>query len=173
MQFPYPESFFVWNSSSACLFNRTDRPPKSEDAETTASPFPVTIIRNSPIAHRMSTVARDSMSPEAPFALFETIIAGSPYQVVTRLFYGPTKQVVGVVGFTVNLDWIRSGYFPEVTGQIERIGGHANSTALSLSIVDEGGKMVTQTRPPSGAGPMRERQFVLAFFDLSAVSADA
>jgi signal transduction histidine kinase len=110
---------------------------------------------------------------EAQVALFETTIAGSPYQVVTRLFYGPAKQVAGVIGFTVNLDWIRSGYFPELTGQIERIGGKANSSAFSLSIVDEAGKTVTQSRPPSGAGPLREKPFYLAFFDLSAVSADA
>src|SRR5262249_15841466 len=31
-QFPYPESFFVWTSSAAWLFNRTNRPPKWEDA---------------------------------------------------------------------------------------------------------------------------------------------
>jgi len=178
-QFPYPESFFVWtsvpiqNDGSALLFNRTDRPPKWEEAEMAAGPFPVTTIRDSPIAQRLSSLARGHVLPDTQFALFETVIAGSPYQVITRLFYGPTKQIVGIIGFTVNLDWIRSGYFPELTGQIERIGGQANSTAFSLSIVDEGGKLVTQSRPASGAGPMRERQFLLAFFDLSAVSADA
>src|SRR5215475_3283359 len=60
-QFPYPESFFVWmrkpnpnSNGSALLFNRTDRPPKWEDAETAASPFPVTTISDSPIAYRLS-----------------------------------------------------------------------------------------------------------------------
>src|SRR5207237_1216426 len=59
-KFPYPESFFVWTSSSAWLFNRTDRPPKWEEAETAASPFPVTIIQDSPIAYRLSSEARAS-----------------------------------------------------------------------------------------------------------------
>jgi signal transduction histidine kinase len=179
-QFPYPESFFVWTrfpnqnaAGSALLFNRTDRPPKWEEAELAASPFPVTTVRDSPIAHRLGSLARGHTLSEAPFAFFETIIEGSPYQVVTRVFYGPTKQIIGLVGFTVNLDWIRSGYFPELSGQIERIGGKANSSAFSISIVDEGAKMVTQTRPPSGDGPVRERQFYLAFFDLSAISVDA
>lgn len=172
-KFPYPESFFVWTSNSAWLLNRTDRPPKWEEAETAASPFPLTIIRDSPIAYRLSSEARASVLPAAQFAFFETTIVGSTYQVVIRLFYGPAKQIVGVIGFTVNLDWIRDGYFPELTGQIERIGGQANNTAFSLSIVDEGGKTVTQSRPAIGAGPVRERQFLLAFFDLSAVSADA
>jgi signal transduction histidine kinase len=179
-QFPYPESFFVWTrfpdqnaAGSALLFNRTERPPIWEEAEPAASPFPVTTVRDSPIAYHLSSLARGHVLPEAQFALFETNISGSSYQVVTRLFYGPSKQVVGAIGFTVNLDWIRSGYFPELTGQIERIGGHANRSAFSLSIVDEGGKIVTQNRPASGAGPMREKQFFLAFFDLSGVSADA
>jgi len=179
-QFPYPESFFVWtriayeaNAGSAFLFNRTDRPPKWEETESETSPFPVTTIPDSPLAYRLSSLARDHVLPEAQFALFETVIEGSPYQVVTRLFYGPTKQIVGVIGFTVNLDWIKDGYFPELTGQIERIGGQANNAAFSLSILDEGGKMVTQSRPARGTGPMREKPFFLAFFDLSAVSADA
>jgi signal transduction histidine kinase len=179
-QFPYPESFFVWTrtangdaAGSALLFNRTDRPPKWDEGEAAASPFPVMIIWNSPIAYRLGSLARDSALPEAQFALFETTIAGSPYQVVTRLFYGPAKQVFGLIGFTVNLDWIRSGYFPELTGQIERIGGQANSTTFSLSILDGEGKTVTQTRPAIGAGPIREKPFSLTFFDLSAVSADA
>ena len=179
-QFPYPESFFVWttapignNAGSAFLFNRTDRPPKWEEAEREASPFPVTTIPDSPLAYRLSSQAREHVLPEAQFTLLETVIEGSPYQVVTRLFYGPTKQVVGVIGFTVNLDWIRNGYFPELTGQIERIGGQANNTAFSLSILDDGGKTVTQSRPARGTGPMREKPFFLAFFDLAAVSADA
>ena len=169
-QFPYPESFFVWTRDSALLFNRTDRPPAWEDTEQITNPFPVTVVRNSPIAHRLGSIARDHVLPDA-HALFETSIAGSSYQVITRLFYGPTKQIVGVVGFTVNLDWIRNGYFPELTGQIERIGGQANNTALSLSILDEAGGTVTQTRPASGAGPVRQRPFFLAFFDLSTVPA--
>jgi signal transduction histidine kinase len=179
-QFPYPESFFMWKRTAdryacntALLFTRTDRPPKWEEAEMAGSPFPVTTISASPTAYHLSSLVRDHVLPEAQFSLFETVIDGSPYQVVTRVFYGPTKQVVGLIGFTVNLDWIRSGYFPELIGQIERIGGKANSSAFSLSIVDEAGKMVSQSRPASGAGPMREREFFLAFFDLSAVSADA
>src|SRR5262245_39929555 len=90
-QFPYPESFFVLTrianekaAGSALLFNRTDRPPKWDDAERAPNTFPVTIIRDSPIADRLSSLARGSVLPEAQFAIFDTVIAGSPYQVVTR-----------------------------------------------------------------------------------------
>ena len=43
-QFPYPESFFVWTTSataagSSLLFNRTDRPPKWEDAKRLPARF--------------------------------------------------------------------------------------------------------------------------------------
>src|SRR5262249_39488085 len=78
-QFPYPESFFVWakmpdqnEAGSALLFNRTDRPPKWEEAEIAPSPFPVTTIQESPIAYRLSSMARSHVLPEAQFALFET-----------------------------------------------------------------------------------------------------
>jgi hypothetical protein len=75
-QFPYPESFFVWTrmtnqnaAGSALLFNRTDRPPKWEDAETVAGPFPVTTIRDSPIAYRLSSLARGHVLPRYPLGL--------------------------------------------------------------------------------------------------------
>jgi hypothetical protein len=101
-QFPYPESFFVWtkapirnNAGSAFLFNRTDRPPKWEEAEREASPFPVTTIPDSPLAYRLSSQAREHVLPEAQFTLLETVIEGAPYQVVTRLFYGPRNRSLG------------------------------------------------------------------------------
>src|SRR5215475_4305075 len=68
-QFPYPESFFVWTKKdSALMFNRTDRPPKFEETEATASPFPVTMVRDSPVAQRLSSLARDHILSEAQFA---------------------------------------------------------------------------------------------------------
>src|SRR5215831_10057740 len=74
-QFPYPESFFVWTripnqdaaGGSAFLLNRTDRPPRWEEAETAVSPFPVTTIRDSSIADRLSSLARSHVLPEAQF----------------------------------------------------------------------------------------------------------
>lgn len=177
-RFPYPESFFLWRADqrkteAGILFNRTDRPPSWHKSNPAASAFPVTVVFDSPEAYRFATLARSYVLSRAPFALFETNIGEIPYHVISRVLYKPRsqKEIVAVIGFTVNLDWVRKEYFKELTHQIGRIGGDSGATALSLTILDAQGRLVTQTRPKSGGGPVRERQFPLMFFD-SSVSID-
>lgn len=176
-RFPYPESFFAWkagptDAGSAVLFNRADRPPAWETAKPAHKTFPVTVLPDSAVARRLSSLAHDYVSPQDQFAVFQTAIGGSPYQVIARLFSdGQSKRkITAVVGFTVNLEWVTTAYFPKLIGEVERIGGRSGPIAFSLSIVDQTGNIVTQTRPPHGNSPVRDRQFLLAFYDASNLS---
>ncbi len=175
---PYPESFFVWTtdpagSESAALFNRADRRPPWETMSTTQTTFPVTVAHNSVTAYRLSKLARNHVSRQDEFAIFGFDMDEVPYQVVAKLFFlkeGANRRATAVVGFTVNLSWTRNQYFAELMEQVEHIGGASGATALSLSVLDEANTIVAQTRPASGDGPVRERQFELAFFDPATLS---
>ena len=81
-----------------------------------------------------------------PFSVFETQLAGEPYQVVARLFYQDAfrERPVGLVGFTVNLRWARGEYFPDFARQMARIG-----SGFAVAIVDGAGRLVAGTITPS------------------------
>jgi signal transduction histidine kinase len=103
--------------------------------------------------------------------VFQTDIAGRPYQVVVSLFYDIEKpeKLAGLVGFTVNLDWVRRFYFNDLLRQLARIGGGADD--IALEIVDAAGQPVASnsgapTSTSSGSASA-QRRFQLAFFDRS------
>jgi signal transduction histidine kinase len=176
-QFPYPESFFVWKSkaesSTAMLFNRADRPPPWQK-EMTGSTFPVIVDLQSHIADRLAGQCREYAVPAAEFALFETVIGEESYQVVARLFYDePSHGPVGVVGFTVNLKWVRQHYFSELIDQIQRLAGRAREGGVALTISDGHGKDVVDGAARKSKGPVREKHFPFLFFDNSTVSIGA
>lgn len=175
-RFSYPESFFMWRPGpdargTAVLFGRSDRPLGAEQFSAAPNIFPVRVFREAPLAYALTRSAKDHVLPRGQFVFFDTEIDGAPYQVVARFLYKDraNRDPVAVIGFTVNLDWARTVYFPELIAQVQRIGRNEATTALSISIVDEAGKIVTQTRPPVGGGPIREKTFPLAFFDFSNV----
>ena len=169
-RFPYPESFFVWKPSpdASVLFNRADRPPEWAKTNGTPAAFPVALFRDSPEPGQLADLAANHVSPGEEVAVFETTIAGIPYQVITRVFYHGIQrsEIFAIVGFTVNLNWVEAEYFSEITDQIERMAGTTSAAgAYSLSIVDQEGKLVTQTQKSNGDGPFTEVEFPLAFFD--------
>ena len=59
-------------------------------------------------------------------------LGGVPYQVVVHLLYDTIARrprLVGIVGYTVNLAWVRGHYFGEIIGQVQR--SQAKSKARS------------------------------------------
>jgi two-component system phosphate regulon sensor histidine kinase PhoR len=168
-RFPYPESFFVWKSGEATLFNRTDRPPQWSTAGTPSDGYPVKILTNSPVAEHLADLARNAVQRRDRFVFFNTTIEQLPYQVVARPYYADKlgSEAVALVGFTVNLDWIKQFYLPELISQVQRVSGPKDAAAISLAILDEAGNNVTGDR--TAGGPVRERQFPLAFFNSAAV----
>ncbi len=174
-RFPYPESFFTWEASAPPLgttyfFNRVERLPPWDLEETTARPaFPVATRQNPRAVATLIEQARLIGDERQRFAMFETTVEGVPYQVVVHhTFRG--RRLQGLVGFTVNLNWIAKGYFPDLLQQVARIGGVEGS--LSLAVLDNQGRMIAATdHDVDQTLLVHARTFPLTFVDPAALSA--
>jgi signal transduction histidine kinase len=173
-RFPYPESFFAWKPVNdggevTYVFNRSHRPPPWQTSDPTIGPYPVEVLRDSPAVSDLIAHARLQARDSRPVTAFETRIGEVTYQVIVRFFYrgdDPPEEdeaLLGLVGFTVNLDWVRRFYFHELSVQISRIGG--DPADVSLSVLDETGALVTETGPARQDIPALHRSFPLWFAD--------
>jgi signal transduction histidine kinase len=165
-RFPYPEFFFTWRWSTEAatthLFTRADRRPAWHTLDRLGGPYPVAVVRNPAAMRELVFTARQRARADRPVALFDATISGVPYQVVVHALYSDRGEVSGLVGFGVNVDWMREFYFDEMTLQLGRIGG---GDQMSLEILDGNRHIVTSTRPRHPALPPAERQFPLVFVD--------
>src|SRR5262245_23267356 len=174
-RFPYPESFFAWKASGGeagrtYVFTRTDRPPPWYSRTGVSGLYPVEVVVEAEPLRHVVAQARQAAIRQPPFTVFQTDIAGHPYQVVVNLFYDIEKPdtLAGMVGFTVNLDWVRGVYFNDLLRQLARIGGGADD--IALEIVDAAGRPVASNSVVASSGSGRasaQRRFQLAFFDRS------
>ncbi|MGH9345782.1 MAG: sensor histidine kinase [Vicinamibacterales bacterium] len=171
-RFPYPESFFAWRRAAdgrevTYTFTRAHQPPPWLARQAVAGPYPVAVVRNSAGLRDLMAQARLKARANRPAAAFETRLAGTPYQVVVRFLYDGDDsredgdKLAGLVGFLVNLDWVRRAYFHELSAQISRIGG--DPADVSLSVVDDGGAVITETRLARRDIPTFSRTFPLWF----------
>ena len=121
------------------------------------------MARNPAAVREIVATAREKAEDGRPVALFDAAIGGSRYQVVANVLYGDPDHVSGLVGFAVNLEWVRESYVEELAFQIARIGGEPDE--MSLEVVDAGGRLLASTRPRHPATPPAERSFPLVFVD--------
>ena len=165
-RYPYPESFFAWRrdwpDSSVAFFNRSDRRPTWMAADDGKDRFPVTIRREPSVSRTILDRVRIDVGQARRFSTFEIVLGGERYQVVARLFYrDPFREEIDrVVGFTVNLAWVREHYFPPMARQVARIGQGG-----ALAIVDDRGLLVAGSDASMPAGPIIRRWFPVMFFD--------
>jgi signal transduction histidine kinase len=168
-RFPYPESFFVWREHDGAdrtiLFDRVDRQPPWDTARATGNVYPVVTLHNPPVGRELVVRTRALAGTGHPFVAFETMLGDQPYQVVAHLLYHTAghPQLVGAVGFVVNLRWVNEHYFHDILGQIAAIG-HVEQS-IALAIADERGTLVAGTRAPDQNGILRTREFPLTFYD--------
>ena len=181
-RFPYPESFFSWTAEQGgkgtfYVFNRADRQPawQIQAAQTD----PVTILKDPKELEGFTGSLRKQAKLRPRLILFETPIGSDTYQVIARPVYGgPAHETLySVIGFTVNIGWVRDHYFSELTNQVSRIVDGNNS--MALQILDERGQLIASSRAiPDGKAnalaSVREQQFPLFFFDpvLRAIAPD-
>lgn len=168
-RYPYPESFFGWhgaaNPRTVWFFNRADRPPAWTAPAAIPTRFPVTIAGNEEIADQLiSRIARDASGGQR-FSCFEVRLGDADYQIVAALRYRDAfrEQLDRVFGFTVNLQWVRTNYFPELTSQVAHIG--STGTGLDLAVLDDRDRLITSTQASVRAGQPNRRPFELLFFD--------
>src|SRR5262249_8823229 len=174
-RFPYPDSFFSWTGSidsngPLYVFNRADRPPLWQTGRGAQSTeFPTTLLKNPPELSDMTQLLRKQAALRGQFILFETNIGEEAYQVIARPVYeaGSRKNLRGIVGFTVNLNWVRNHYFSELTRQLSRV--FVGRGSMVLEVLDDKGAVITSNRQSLGLATsnesLRNRKFPLAFFD--------
>jgi signal transduction histidine kinase len=171
-RFPYPESFFIWRAGTTgvlSVFNRADRLPAWYHGDVETTEFPATVLKNPPELEDLVRSLASKASLRTRFVVFETMIEGKPYQVVARPIYAPPSRATlhSIVGFTVNINWIRAHYFNDLVADISRVIGRRS---VALEVLDEKGSIIAARRPAANAdtdsnGPVRERTFPLFFFD--------
>ena len=94
------------------------------------------------------------------------MIAGVPYQVVVHLLYDDITgagRLFGLVGYTVNLPWVKSEYFKELVRQVSRIGGE--SADMALTVANSAGEVVTSAAIAAPQPALHFQRFPLRFYD--------
>jgi len=175
-RYPYPECFFVWSAATdpggATFFARSDRLPAWMPRPDEDSPFPVAVAGHRDASRTLVGRVTAAAAQGREFAVFETTLGGTPYQVVARLLYSTPRRVRldQIVGFVVNLDWIRTAYFPELTSEVQHISGTYDG--LDVAVQDDAGVLVAGAPIPDGAAPTTSRTIRPLFFDSSLVAVD-
>ena len=167
-RYPYPESFFTWRHDSASgmvFFNRANRFPAWMPQPTEPHRYPVALVTDPPGAEAL----RDRVAPFSAerfrYATFDMTLGGQPYQIVAGLVYADPLQerLQSVIGFTVNLSWVRQSYFADLVSQVAPFAPHGDS--LDIAVLDDSGNRVWGHE---GTGTVMVRQFPLLFLDPSA-----
>ena len=102
--------------------------------------------------------------------MFETSVAGVGYQALAHLMYDGGEhdaRLSSIVGYTVNLAWVRTHYFIDFIRQIQGIIG---DPSLGIEIVDSEGQVVAAVGPPIAGSQLHTRSFPFMFADRALLS---
>lgn len=165
-RYPYPESFFTWthDDSEVVFFNRVNRYPAWMPQAHQSSRLPVVLVRDPPGAAALRQRINAYGAARFRYVVFDSEFAGQPYQVVARLMYtNPLQEEPdSVVGFTVNLAWVRESYFgdllPEVASLVEQ------GSRLEISVLDDRNTLVWGSNSQK---PEMVKEYPLLFLDPS------
>jgi signal transduction histidine kinase len=180
-RYPYPEAFFAARMRDdlgpITFYSRADRPPAwlpgiRSDTAFPVVAFPVVTLEQTPLGDRLLERIAVDMRARKPLSAFTRSLNGAMCQVVAVVAYADNAKtrVAGVVGFVVNLDWVRRSYFQDLTTQIGQIRG--SDPGLRLAVMDAAGVVragvsAADTRPPSSS-----RRFPLLFLDPTMIDLD-
>jgi signal transduction histidine kinase len=169
-RYPYPEAFFAWKrgaqNSDAVLFYRADRRPPWAAAGNGDTVFPVITAHEPEVAAAvLGKIAADAARGK-DLSFFESTLKGTRSQVIAQLVYSDNyrEHLSSVVGFIVNLDWIRQHYFSDLTQQVWNIG-HGTETGLAMQITDASGALVAGNPGDLSGSLSHRRTFDLLFVE--------
>lgn len=121
-RYPYPEAFFAARMRGTLgpitFYSRADRPPVwlpqiRPDAAFPVVAFPVVTLVQTPIGHRLlERIGRD-IRERKTLSAFSQSLDGVACQIVAVATYADKARtrIDGVVGFVVNVDWVRQTSF--------------------------------------------------------------
>ena len=168
-RYPYPESFFTWSADAAAgkptFLNRPDRRPAWMGTPVRESRFPVVTEQNAGIGQLLLTRIQRDAKRHSRLSAFQIALDGMPYQVVAELYYSDVyrEQLADVVGFTINLSWVREHYFRDLTAQVWNVSG-SGEEGLAYGVVDAAGTQVVGPRLREGDQLTNTRRFDLDVF---------
>ena len=144
-RYPYPESFFSWQRDGprgVVFFNRSNRFPRWMPPPSAALLYPVALSVNPPGASELRDRVEEYGAARYRYAAFDILLGGEPYQVIARIVYADALQerIHSVIGFTVNLSWVRQSYFSDILSQVAPIA--TRGSGLHIAVLDDGGRLV-------------------------------
>lgn len=170
-RYPYPESLIVWKAGKGSAtdttyaFSRAERRPAWDAGEGQDEPFPVSLDKNPLGLRGVADEIRRAQTPGHPFAVVNTSIGSTPYQILVRYLPNPEPpfELSAFAALTVNMNWVRNEYFEPVLQQTATIGGTVD--VVSFSVQDGAGNVLAITgsgrRDPHGL----QRSFPALFID--------
>jgi hypothetical protein len=174
-RYPYPESLIVWRTGAepdgtTYAFSRAERRPVWDAGEGRDEPFPVTLDKNPPGLRNLLLEIRRGHTHGHPFAVVNSVIAGTPYQILVRYLPNPTPpfELSAFAALAVNMNWVRNEYFEPVLQQTATIGGTAD--VLSFAVQDGAGNVLAMTGPGRRGAPGLRRTFPALFIDPALLS---
>ena len=150
-RYPYPESFFSWQHDSpqgVVFFNRANRFPAWMPQPTEPNRYPVALVTNPPEAEALREKVAAFSAARFRYATFDMTLGGQPYQIVARLVYAdPLQETLhSVIGFTVNLAWVRQSYFSDILSQVAPIATRGNSLDIARARRERPASLGTRKR---------------------------
>src|SRR5262245_9955708 len=176
-RYPYPDAFFAARTgmdnlpAEITFYTRANRPVAWLPATSPDTPFPVVTVPHPQIGDRLLDRLTRDLRERRTLSAFDQSIDGVPCQVVALLTYSDSaRHRTDVLGFVVNLDWVRETYFHDLTQQIGRIRGA--ESGLQLAVIDTAGEVRAGATAPDGRNLSSTRRFPLLFFDPAMIALD-
>lgn len=175
-RYPYPESFFGWQAGrphdDLVFFNRSDRPPHWSRGPRDPSRFPVDVANEPALAKPIMARVLIDAARGRRLSAFQLEFGGVAYQVVAQVRYADVyrEQLTDVIGFVVDLQWVKDRYFRELASEVWQIGPGIER-GLTLSVTDAAGRVLAGSPLPVPSALSEHRQFPLYFFDPDAYRA--
>jgi signal transduction histidine kinase len=178
-RYPYPECFFAWSAddSRVFLFVRTDRAIPWARPQPPITLYSVETVHNPRVEHLLQERVTAETARGRLYSAFELPIDGMPYQAVAIAFYHDSahERLDRVMGFIVNVRWVRDHYFSELITQTAQLA--ARSTNIDFLLRDEHGAVVARGGETSRYPGSANQQLYPTFYDPAlaafAVPADA
>ena len=171
-RYPYPESFFIWRGGhqSMLFFSRTTRLPRWMPPKSPGVNSPIALAVDPPVADEVRRQVLASVDAQRRYAVFNTELAGVPYQIIARITYADSlrEHLESVSGFTVNLDWVRKWYFADILSEVwPSVSG---GLTQDIVLLDENNRAVLGSNNEDQ--PVAQRAFPLLFMDSSDTASD-